>query len=138
MGEGKLVDSVWDISVIRKKSERVGFPTQKPLALLERIIQASSNRGDIVLDPFCGCATTCVAVEKHQRQWIGIDLSAKAVELVKLRLMRDLEISEDQANLLGEQVVHRTDTPIRRYANTRKSRAKFRWNRFSGCARSQN
>lgn len=93
--------------------ERTGYPTQKPLALLERIIQASSDSGDIVLDPFCGCATTCVAAEKHQRQWIGIDLSPKAVELVKLRLVRDLKLSEDQANLLGEQVIHRSDIPTR-------------------------
>ena len=93
--------------------ERTGYPTQKPLSLLERIIKASSNRGDIVLDPFCGCATTCVAAEKHQRHWIGIDLSPKAVELVKKRIQRELEIPEDQANLLGEQVIHRTDIPTR-------------------------
>ena len=66
--------------------ERIGYPTQKPLALLERIIKASSNEGDIVLDPFCGCATACVAAEKLGREWLGIDLSAKAVELVNVRL----------------------------------------------------
>ena len=70
--------------------ERVGYPTQKPIALLERIIKASSNEGDIVLDPFCGCATTCVAAEKLKRRWIGIDFSKKAGELVKLRLTKEL------------------------------------------------
>ena len=55
--------------------ERVGYPTQKPLALLERIIKASSNEGDVVLDPFCGCATACVAADKLGRKWVGIDIS---------------------------------------------------------------
>ena len=63
------------------RSELTGFPTQKPLALLDRIIRASSNPSDIVLDPFCGCATACVAAEKLGRQWIGIDVSALAVDL---------------------------------------------------------
>ena len=115
---GVAIGNLWtekELTMQGRDDERTGFPTQKPLALLERIIQASSNRGDIVLDPFCGCATTCVAAEKHQRQWIGIDLSAKAVELVKLRLVRDLELSEDIANLLGEQVIHRTDIPVREH-----------------------
>ena len=71
-------------------SEIVGYPTQKPLALLERIIAASSNPGDVVLDPFCGCATACVAAEKLDRQWVGIDLSPKAVELVNERLRSEM------------------------------------------------
>ena len=71
-------------------NERFGYPTQKPQALLERIIKASSKPGDIVLDPFCGCATTCIAAEALQRQWIGIDLSEKAFELVEMRLKRFL------------------------------------------------
>ena len=71
---------------VRSKSERLGYPTQKPLKLLERIIKASSNEGDVVLDPFCGCATTCVAAERLNRQWVGIDISIKAYELVKKRL----------------------------------------------------
>ena len=66
--------------------ERTGFPTQKPVALLERIIQASSKPGDVVLDPFCGCATACVAAENLGRAWLGIDLSPKATELVNVRL----------------------------------------------------
>ena len=70
--------------------ERIDYPTQKPLALLERIIQASSNEGDMVIDPFCGCATACVAADKLDRQWVGIDLSAKAVELVNERLQTEM------------------------------------------------
>ena len=78
-------------SIIKGNSkERTGYPTQKPLALLEKIIEASSNAGDIVLDPFCGCATTCVAAEKLKRQWIGIDISKKAHELVKIRLEKEV------------------------------------------------
>ncbi len=85
---GISVRDIWtDIQPINAAAEeRVGYPTQKPLALLERIIAASSNEGDVVLDPFCGCATACVAAEKLERQWVGIDLSEKAVELVNLRL----------------------------------------------------
>ena len=85
---GTAVDTIWeDIRGVGTcPKERTGFPTQKPLALLERIIQASSNEGDLVLDPFAGCATACVAAERLNRRWAGIDLSAKAVELVQLRL----------------------------------------------------
>ena len=78
---------VWDIPALRgNQPETTGYPTQKPLALLQRIIKASSNPGDLVLDPFCGCATTCVAAQHLQRQWIGIDISEKAAELVMDRL----------------------------------------------------
>ncbi|MBF2754682.1 MAG: HNH endonuclease [Gammaproteobacteria bacterium AqS3] len=78
---------VWEIDAIgRSSSERTGYPTQKPLELLRRIIKASSNEGDLVLDPFCGCATTCVAAEELGRKWIGIDVSEKAGELVMDRL----------------------------------------------------
>ena len=112
--KGVPLKSIWtDINRVGNTSEeRTGFPTQKPLSLLKRIIEASSNLGDIVLDPFCGCATTCVAAEGLQRQWIGIDLSPKAVELVKMRLERDLDITEN-VGLLGDKVIHRTDIPVR-------------------------
>ena len=82
-------DWVRHIPYLRGK-ERVGYPTQKPLTLLERIIKASTNEGDIVLDPFCGCATACVAAEKLNRQWVGIDLSPKAAELVAMRTQRTM------------------------------------------------
>ena len=79
--------SVWDIRVIAPISkERTGYPTQKPLALYERIIKASSNEGDVVLDPFAGCATTCVAAERLNRQWVGIDLNEPARRVILERL----------------------------------------------------
>ena len=69
----------WEISMLSTThGERTDYPTQKPLALYERIINASSNSGDIVLDPFAGCATTCVASERRGRQWVGIDIWDKA------------------------------------------------------------
>ena len=78
---------IWNIDALgRTAKERTGYPTQKPIALLERIISSSSNEGDMVLDPFCGCATTCVAAEKLNREWVGVDVSQKAYELVKSRL----------------------------------------------------
>ncbi len=70
--------------------ERIGYPTQKPLALVERIIKASSNPDDMVLDPFCGCATACIAAERQGRQWVGIDISEKAAELVEQRMADEL------------------------------------------------
>ena len=105
--QGRRVhDVITDINPIASKSkERVGYPTQKPIALLDRIIKASSNEGNIVLDPFCGCATTCVAAERLQRHWIGIDISPKAVDLVRLRL-------ENEIGIFGN-VIHRTDIPKR-------------------------
>ena len=108
--KGNPVDTIWDdIRPIQARSpERTGYPTQKPLALLERIIAASSNEGDMVLDPFAGCATACVAAEKLGRQWVGIDLSPKAVELVNLRL-RDF-----MGDLFHDRLVTaRTDIPRR-------------------------
>lgn len=83
----KAMRDVWEISYLNSQAkERVGYPTQKPLALLERVIQAASNEGDVVLDPFAGCATACVAADKLGRQWVGIDISPKAVDLVYERL----------------------------------------------------
>jgi len=85
---GKQVGTVWDsIDRIKNTSgERLGYPTQKPLALLERIIAASSNEGDLVLDPFCGCGTTVHAAQKLNRRWIGIDITHLAIHLIKRRL----------------------------------------------------
>ncbi|MCY3537478.1 MAG: hypothetical protein F4025_00335 [Synechococcus sp. SB0669_bin_7] len=81
---------VWEIPYLNSQAkERLGYPTQKPLALLDRIIKASSNPGDMVLDPFCGCATALVAANRLGRQWAGIDLSALAIKLVKQRIIED-------------------------------------------------
>ncbi|MDI1494926.1 MAG: DNA methylase [Cenarchaeum symbiont of Oopsacas minuta] len=85
---------IWDIAYINSQSdERRGYPTQKPLSLYERIITASSKEKDIVLDPFCGCATTCVAAEKLNRKWIGIDIWDKAHEVVIDRIKKECYLS---------------------------------------------
>ncbi len=86
--KGKPIQSLWDDiePVGPQAAEKLGYPTQKPLALLERIIQASSNPGDVVLDPFCGCGTTVAAAQKLGRQWIGIDVTHLAIALQKYRL----------------------------------------------------
>ncbi|MCX6832618.1 MAG: site-specific DNA-methyltransferase [candidate division Zixibacteria bacterium] len=86
--EGKAVGTIWhDIGRVGNTSgERLGYPTQKPVTLLERIIQASSNEGDVVMDPFCGCGTAVVAAEKLGRKWIGIDITHLAISLIKKRI----------------------------------------------------
>jgi hypothetical protein len=85
---GSIVTNIWDDihSLQASSSERLGYPTQKPLALLERIIQASSNPGEIVLDPFCGCGTAVHAAQKLGRKWIGIDITHLAIGLIERRL----------------------------------------------------
>ena len=84
---GRLQDIITDISPINSQAqERLGYPTQKPEALLERILKASSNEGDLVLDPFCGCGTAIVAAQRLKRRWIGIDITHLAVNLIKKRL----------------------------------------------------
>ena len=101
--------NLWDdIKPVQSQAqERLGYPTQKPLGLLDRIIQASSDPGDVVLDPFCGCATTCIAAERLDRQWIGIDLSELAVKLVEQRARNELGL------LGGVQAIARSDIPKR-------------------------
>jgi len=86
--QGVAVGDIWtDIPPINSQAqERLGYPTQKPLALLERIISASSNEGDLVLDPFCGCGTTVHAAQKLNRRWIGIDVTHLAIHLIQRRL----------------------------------------------------
>ena len=90
---GRKIDNLYSgqISSGKNSQAQTGYPTQKPLKLLERIIKASSNEGDFVLDPFCGCATTCVAAEKLGRKWVGIDVSVMAYKLVEQRI--DDEVS---------------------------------------------
>jgi site-specific DNA-methyltransferase (adenine-specific) len=85
---GKPIQSLWDdIEMLSSHSaERLGYQTQKPLALLERIVSASSNEGDLVLDPFCGCGTAVHAAQKLKRNWIGIDITHLAISLVEKRL----------------------------------------------------
>ena len=101
--KGMPIQNIWDdIQQIGSHSnERVGYPTQKPIALLDRIINASSNPNDVILDPFCGCATACIAAENNVREWVGIDISPKAHELVQHRMHNELGMFGD--------VIHRTD-----------------------------
>ena len=105
--KGRPIQALWDdIDAINSQSrERLAYPTQKPLALLDRIIRTSSNEGDIVLDPFCGCATACVAADRLDRQWVGIDLSPLAARLVRNRIQTEGPLYYD--------LVHRTDIPKR-------------------------
>lgn len=101
--------SVWEIPDMMHtpKNERTHHPTQKPLRLLSLIIEASSKKGDMVLDPFCGCATACIAAEKLQRGWVGIDISSKAAELVQIRLHDELGLYFK--GTLRDDVPQRTD-----------------------------
>ena len=105
--QGTAMPDTWtDINILNSQAkERTGYPTQKPLSLLERIIEASTNPEDIVLDPFCGCATACIAASKLNRQWVGIDISPLAADLVKSRMHDELG--------LFFQGIHREDIPTR-------------------------
>jgi DNA modification methylase len=95
-----ILDVVTDIPPMgAQSSERQGYDTQKPLALLERIINASSKKGDIVLDPFCGCGTAVVAAQKLNRKWIGIDVTHLAINLMRVRLKDSFNI---KAEVIGE------------------------------------
>ena len=100
--EGAPETDVWDISLMASTSkERLGYPTQKPEALLERIIKASSNEGDVVLDAFCGCGTTLVVAQKLKRKWIGVDISPTAVKVMKRRLKKAGAIESDDYITIG-------------------------------------
>jgi DNA modification methylase len=101
--KGKQLPNIWTDIPIVSGDERLGYPTQKPVALLERIIKASSNEGDTVLDPFCGCGTTIDAAEKLKRKWIGIDITQLATSLIKNRL-RDTYGEKIEIKTMGEPV----------------------------------
>ena len=108
--KGVKLNDVWTIPYLGSTAkERMGYPTQKPLALYERIIKASSNEGDMVLDPFCGCATTPIAAERLGRQWVGMDLWDGAYDIVKQRM-------DDNKQLLADnnpQIIYTEDAPER-------------------------
>lgn len=94
--QGVPLSDVWEIPFLNPKAkERTGYPTQKPVLLLNQIIKIASNEGDIVLDPFCGSGTTCVSAKKMNRKYIGIDISAKAIELTNKRL-QEMTISSSK------------------------------------------
>ena len=114
---GSIVTNVWnDINLLHEVSaEKLGYPTQKPLELLERIISASSNPGDIVFDPFCGCGTTVDAAQKLGRQWIGIDITHLAIGLIRHRLrgagiqLSDYKVIGEPTDLSGAKELAETD-----------------------------
>ena len=115
--KGVRAGDVWNIPVLNSQAkERTGYPTQKPLALLERIIKASSYESDIVFDPFCGCATTLVAADHLHRQWIGIDISSKAVDLVIDRIKQDQGLFRDI--IARKDIPQRTDIEVLRLYNS--------------------
>ena len=105
-GEGKVPEDWWvGIAALTNQRENTRFPTQKPLALYERIIQASSNPGDLVLDPFCGCATTPIAAERLGRQWVGMDIWDQAYQIVLDRLETEGLAVESRPKHEGQQVL---------------------------------
>jgi site-specific DNA-methyltransferase (adenine-specific) len=113
---GTPVIDVWDdISPINSQAqERLGYPTQKPLALLERIVSASSNPGDIVLDPFCGCGTAVHAAHKLGRRWIGIDITHLAISLIRRRMQNafpgiEIEVIGEPVDLAGARELAQRD-----------------------------
>lgn len=107
-GKGAAVGDLWtdkEVQVLgRTASERLGYPTQKPQALLERIIRASSDEGDVVLDPFCGCGTTIMAAHKLKRKWIGMDITHLAISLIRSRLRKIHVYAEKDYKIIGEPV----------------------------------
>jgi len=118
----QVQDVITDIPPINSQaSERLGYPTQKPVALLQRIIEASSSLGDTVLDPFCGCGTTVDAAEKLGRKWIGIDLTQLATSLIKHRL-RDTYGNRIEIVTVGEPV-----TPNEAYVLAEQDKYQFQW-----------
>ena len=105
-----VLPDIWtDIQPVIAGQERLGYPTQKPLALLARIIETSSNPGDMVLDPFCGCGTTVAAAELAKRQWVGIDISPFAVKLARDRRLRpmgrDTEVAGIPTDMEGAETL---------------------------------
>ena len=106
LSEGRRLGDVWDIPHINASAkERLGYPTQKPEALLERIIKASSDEGDVVLDPFCGCGTAVAVAQRLRRRWIGIDITHLAINLIRHRLQDAYgEKIADTYTVIGEPV----------------------------------
>lgn len=142
---GRPVQALWDdINPINSQArERTGWRTQKPLALLERIITVSSNPGDIVMDPFCGCATACIAAEKLGRQWIGVDKLPQAAEVLRDRAGRELQIPmpdgggrswEDWSPLILTAPMRRTDLKLDSPMNPRSEKEWLYGNQKRRCA----
>ncbi|MCY4234836.1 MAG: DNA methyltransferase [Cyanobacteria bacterium MAG CAR2_bin_4] len=106
----------WEIDMVgRTSSERTGYPTQKPLTLYERIVNATSNEGDVILDPFAGCATTLIAAERLNRKWVGIDIWDNAINAVQERLSQEKFMAVESADerLALYPVHYKKDLPLR-------------------------
>ena len=125
---GKLMHDVWRLPTINNMAkERTGYPTQKPLALYERIIKASSSEGDFVLDPFCGCATTPVAAERLGRRWVGMDIWDGAKDIVLMRLEKEgLAQPDSEHGLMFPHDVHYTTAPPARTDDNAMAAPSFR------------
>lgn len=108
---GPPLSDVWEVGIIAPiGKERTGYPTQKPEALLERVIKASSNEGDVVLDPFCGCGTAIAVAEKLRRKWVGIDVTHLAINIIRTRLSEDsFEVTGEPIDLAGAEQLARDD-----------------------------
>ncbi|KPK89235.1 hypothetical protein AMJ80_10070 [bacterium SM23_31] len=124
--KGKIVEDYWFLpAVVSTAKERLGYPTQKPEALLERIINASSNKGNIVLDPFCGCGTTIAIAQNLKRKWIGIDITHLAINLIKFRLTNMFELKPmKHYKVIGEPEDLAGAIQL---ANKNKERYQFQW-----------
>ena len=142
---GQVPTNQWtDIRPIPPRAvERTGWRTQKPLALLERIINASSSLGELVLDPFCGCATACIAAEKLGRQWIGIDILPQAAEVLTQRARRELQIPmngddekpwEDWTPMVLREPPRRNDLALLSPADPQSDRALLYRSQHGRCA----
>ena len=125
--DGTPVDDVWDIPIINPlANERLGYPTQKPLPLLDRIIAASSNPGDMVLDPFCGCGTAIEAAENGNRQWIGIDITYAAISAIQERFRRNRRDIWEQVQIEGKpETVEEIDTTLLNQSSPLYARKEF-------------
>lgn len=110
---GAKVPNIWTdiLRVGNTASERTGWPTQKPLKLYRRIIRASSNEGDVVLDPFAGCATTCVAAQQLGRKWVGIDIDPMAETVTEERLWSEAGLENEEVPVTVRKSLRRTDIP---------------------------
>ena len=130
---GVALEDWWLIDIINQTAkERTGYPTQKPLALLRRIIEASSNIDDIVLDPFCGCATTCVAAQQLDRKWIGIDIEKQATGILIERLSDDAGLFKDF--VATDKIPKRTDlTEVQPSEPVKKQLYKAQDRKCNGC-----
>jgi len=108
--QGLQMNNVWEIPIINSQSkERTEYPTQKPLNLYTRIIDASSNEGDLILDPFCGCATTLLAAEIRKRKWVGIDIWDGSKKFVLLRMEKSHLVQPDEnPGVLFSEDIHFT------------------------------